>query len=347
MSGFQYVIAASLAILACLTNAQTQTRTQAQAHGSSLAESALGSGALSPAATVNAGTQQGSANVWGGAYTGAADPALTGKSTSGSLLTVGNQARQKAVAEHQGYNNSRDGQSSQATYFLDRNPTHKPTLSPNDPLFSTSNLNSHTAFLSSSSRVCRQETTPGRTATEEYKCIQSYDPYVITCSNTTQVAPAGTELACVNTSFLCIAGAGSCCTTTLTCNGTNATATIQYRDCCGYNYQITIDSANKLRDGVVINPAGANVRCDAGGNCQMNFANYLCATPWKRRSYTTALTHLPLDLNGSSQRHQRAIVDLLRDWPHHEGFAQPSLMSLCRCHGCAGAANPSWDVVLQ
>lgn len=281
MSFLRVLLASFLALSAFCGQAQTQTRTQAQALGSSVGDAALSSGSLSPSSTIGAGTQQGGGNVWGSAYTGAADPALTGKSTAGSLFTVGNQARTKAVAEHQGYNNSREEQSSQATYFLDRNPVLKPTLGPNDPLFNTSNLNAPSVFLSSSSKNCRQETVPGSAFSEEFKCIQSYDPYVITCSNTTQVSPAGTELTCVNTSFLCIAGASSCCTTTLTCNGANGTANIEYRDCCGYRYQMTIDSANKLQDGVVINPAGANIRCNAGGSCQMNFANYSCATPWR------------------------------------------------------------------
>ena len=285
MRTFFQFMALALA-MACSMAAAQQNRTQAQGDGLTIGKSLLNSGPLTPAAQASTATAQGSQNVWGEAYRGQADAAQTSKATSGSLFGVGNQARSQANASFQGYSNNRNGQANDAVYFLDRNPVLKPNLSPQDPLFSTANLNPPAEFASSTSKTCKQETVKTTlNALEEYHCIQSFDPYVITCATQTNVVATGTQLQCQNRHFLCIPTAQACCNIQIACNESNATATITYQDCCGHQFTTHVANADLLRNGITINPGGANLRCDASGSCVENFVNYYCSDPSSPTGY--------------------------------------------------------------
>jgi hypothetical protein len=139
------LMALTLTMSCSIVGAQ-QSRTQAQGDGLSIGKTLLNNGPLTPSAQSSTATTQGPQNVWGGAYTGQADAGQTSKATSGTLFGVGNQARSQANSGFQGYSNSRDKQSNDAVYFLDKNPILKPTLSVQDPMFSTANLNPPAEF---------------------------------------------------------------------------------------------------------------------------------------------------------------------------------------------------------
>ena len=276
---FLSTLAVLVALVAFTGVHAQQSRSSAQAAGSSLANDLLQSGSISPNTSIQTGGQQGSTNVWGSAYTGTADPTLTGKQSSDSMVGLGNQARTDASTSFKGYTQSRMDQASQATYFLDKNPVLKPTLSSSDPLFSTSNLNATDIFASSSNTVCTQQTVATHQDNREtYTCTQTYNPYVVSCSTSTQVISNGSQLSCVSTRFSCFSGSGDCCAITLSCNG-DGSGVITYQDCCGYSYNVYIASAQQLINGVTINPAGASLVCNSSGGCTENMVDYYCSNP--------------------------------------------------------------------
>jgi len=291
-----HTVMLTVALSSTLAMAQ-QTRSQAQGEGLSMGKSLLNSGPLTPAAQASTATRQGSQNVWGPAYQGQADPDQTSRATSGTLFGVGNDARAKANAGFDGFSNTRERQANEAVHFLDRNPVLKPNLSPQDTLFSTTTLKPPAEFASSTHKVCKQETVHTTlTGQEAYHCIQSFDPYVITCSTVTQVVSTGSKLQCENKSFSCIPNSSRCCSISITCNSVNNSATIAYKDCCGYQFTTHVADADQLRNGLTINPAGANLRCNASGACVENFADYYCDNPTESIGYYPGVNAFSLGL---------------------------------------------------
>lgn len=176
--------------------AATQSKTDAQAAGLAIGTSTLTTGTLSPSTTSQTATTAGAGNVWGASYTGTADSTLTGKQGSTSMIGLGNKATTDASQNFNGYNQSRDDQGSQATYFLNKHSVLKPTFSSNDPMFRTDNLKTPDVFASSSATNCKQKTTSTTyDNTEKYACTQSYNPYVLSCADTLNVT-ASRVLSC-------------------------------------------------------------------------------------------------------------------------------------------------------
>lgn len=213
----------ALAIMPGMAAAQ-QSPSQAQAAGKALGAASLQSGRLTPAESNRASQNTGSSNVWGGAYTGNPDSTLTAKQSETSMIGIGNKAINESVSSFQGYNTSRDDQASQATYFLTKNPVLKPTISPQDPMIPAAHSGIGTqVFASSSTTECKQvDVTTPRDPNEIYSCLETYQPYVVPCSNDSIASfdsvaapnvPAGIS------SYYCPSGqilSGSTCTATTT-----------------------------------------------------------------------------------------------------------------------------------
>lgn len=111
------------------------------------------------------------------------------------MIGVGNNAKNKSVAGFKQYDGARDDQANQATYFLNRNPVLKPTISPNDPMINPSNLAVvPDIFASSSTKVCKQTAITTLLDNAEINtCTETFNPYVIPCSNDVSVSFSNTN----------------------------------------------------------------------------------------------------------------------------------------------------------
>ena len=168
------------------------TPVENQAAGKALGDALTTSGGLTKSALSTLATTPGASNVWGTAYTGTADPALTGTATSPSMIGVGTTSINKTVAGFTGYTNVRADQADQAAVFLKKNPISKTTLSPTDALANTTRFNSSSAtdlFASSTTKSCRQQSLTAKLdGNITYTCQETYDPYVIPCAKTKNVS---------------------------------------------------------------------------------------------------------------------------------------------------------------
>lgn len=172
-------------------HAQTkQTPAAAQSAGNSLGNSAITSGPLTPAASSSMATTPGAQNVWGSSYTGNADPAMTGQSNASSMIAVGNNAKNKSVNGFKQYDGKRDDQANQATYFLNRTPVLKPTISTTDPMVVAAHSGvGQPVFASSTEKVCKQtevKTTYDNSTIST--CLETYTPYVVPCETVADVS---------------------------------------------------------------------------------------------------------------------------------------------------------------
>jgi hypothetical protein len=161
-----------------------QTATQNQAAGLAFGASMNSSTTLSPSASAILATTPGANNVWGTAYTGTAEPALTGSATSSSMIGIGTTSVNKSVAGFTGYNNNRDQQADQAAVFLKTKPLSVPTFLANDPLRTIPVTSTATdPFASSSSTTCHQTTlTSPLDSASTYVCQETNNPYTHTCT---------------------------------------------------------------------------------------------------------------------------------------------------------------------
>lgn len=218
-------IAAILALLIMPGMAAAQqSPSQAQAAGKALGAASLQSGRLTPAESNRASQGTGSSNVWGGAYTGSPDSKLTAKQSETSMIGIGNKAINESVSSFQGYNTSRDDQASQATYFLNKNPVLKPTVSSDETWVKPPHGGiGEPVFASDSDKDCKQvDVRTPLDPNETYSCLETYKPYVVPCDNDTNASfvsvpkpniPAGIG------SYYCPAGAslsGTSCLASVT-----------------------------------------------------------------------------------------------------------------------------------
>ncbi len=211
----------ALAIMPGMAAAQ-QSPSQAQAAGKALGAASLQTGRLTPAESNKAAQTAGASNVWGSSYSGNPDSNLTAKQSEPSMIGIGNKAINESVSSFQGYNTSRDEQASQATYFLNKNPVLKPTISPQDPMIPAAHSGVGTqVFASSSTTECKQvDVTTPRDPNEKYSCRETYNPYVVPCSNDSIASfnsiPAP-DISANISSYYCPSGqvlSGSTCTAT-------------------------------------------------------------------------------------------------------------------------------------
>lgn len=275
------VVGAFLPLLQTFAQPATtpQTAAQNQAAGMAFGKSMNATGSLSPTSAATLATTPGANNVWGTAYTGTADPALTGTATSSSMIGIGTTSVNKSVTGFTGYNGNREQQADQAAVFLKTNPLAIPSFAADDPLRTVPVTSTATdPFASSSSKSCSQTSlTSPLDSSQTLTCSETYNPYVVSCSTYTNIVQTGKTLLCTPVDFLCMPGSDACCHTVLQCNG--ATSTLIHSDCCGHTWVTTFTSTDTLLSGVIVNPAGANIRCDATGHCIENMENYYCNDP--------------------------------------------------------------------
>lgn len=171
-------------------------RTAAQAEGTNYGNAArTGAGAadprtgktstltaIKPETLINTGATIGPSNVWGTEYTGIVPSSLTDKSSSASLISVGNSARGASVSGFTQYNNIRADQANQSNNFLSRGPVVKPSISPTEPWIAAAHVSMASTPLID--RVC-QPTPPADTPakTSENTCNETYVPYIVPCTS--------------------------------------------------------------------------------------------------------------------------------------------------------------------
>lgn len=132
----------------------------------------------------------GANNVMGSQYTGTPDPQLTGLVTSPSLNGTGTTAKNNSVNGFSGYSNAPADQANQAAYFVTTGNIHRQTIAPNDPLVTISQAQPvPTGNSSGSSTACvtTVNSPPGNLGIP-HVCIDSFDPYVTTCSKDKNVS---------------------------------------------------------------------------------------------------------------------------------------------------------------
>lgn len=223
---------------------------------------------VKPDALINAGSTVGANNAWGTQYTGTVPASLTDKSTSTSLISVGNTARTTSVTGFTGYNSNRQDQANQSNYFLSRGPVVKPTISQTEPW-----LNSATASISSSAidpRVCQP--TPAADTPQKVSdntCQETYSPYIVPCTSqgtgvSFELIPAPVTPATIS-SYSCPASSGN---TTVVLSGSNCVSTTTTLSSATTNYTCP---AGAVRTGTQCTltttstyPAQVNYSCAAG-----------------------------------------------------------------------------------
>ena len=112
-----------------LTPAQFSAQQQTyQASGTALANTLMTGASTSPASLT------GTSNAMGSQTLTAAPSSLTDLQQSGSLISIGNTAKNNSISTFQQYTPDRTDQYNQANYFVAKNPILIPALSPTDPM---------------------------------------------------------------------------------------------------------------------------------------------------------------------------------------------------------------------
>ena len=223
---------------------------------------------VKPDALINAGSTVGANNAWGTQYTGTVPASLTDKSTSTSLISVGNTARTTSVTGFTGYNSNRQDQANQSNYFLSRGPVVKPTISQTEPW-----LTSATASISSSAidpRVCQPipaADTPQKVS--DNTCQETYNPYIVPCTSqgtgvSFELIPAPVTAATIS-SYSCPASSGN---TTVVLSGSSCVSTTTTLSSATTNYTCPTGAVRSGTQCTLTTtstyPAQVNYSCAAG-----------------------------------------------------------------------------------
>ncbi len=182
------LIAFALAAVASASFAQTPLSTAdakaAQAAGQAFGSAALTSGVTAPSNIANQGMAPGANNIMGASYTGVADPALMGLSTSPSMVTAGQTAKTASVNGFTSYSNVAADQGNQAAYFVTTTPIPITKISSKDAIAMVAAAPAMpTGIASSSTVVCH--TTVANVPFDpsiDYMCNDTYNTYVTSCS---------------------------------------------------------------------------------------------------------------------------------------------------------------------